>query len=429
LKPRRKAKPNPHLRVNHPRFGDLARLDAVKITARSAKFFDEDESIMIHLTVTGRCYAQCQGCINSAITMGILEPRSSLITFQESEPERDSVIILDLVKRHPNVIVTVCFYGGEPFLAADNMEKAWRNLKESKAGNMIRFMVYTNGELLIEAMNRYPEFVRNMWLYSISVDGDKKQHNRVRQGTNLDKIKRNLKELRAKFKGHIMQWSTLREGQSLHNCFEEFMRLYKKGFVDHFFWHWAETKEPYEDFQTYVQKYGQELEQVMDVYVEKIGEGEFLPICHINELILYLMSGKERGHTACGVELSKNYDIVSGKVYPCADLPSCLNIGELDASGKLNLRESNLGSLVEYKNWLGCYECGVHAYCGGRCPVQALAGSQERTLQYCQLMRLHVGIVQERIDEIMAALDRKGITIQRIYESSAFLTRYTDVVP
>jgi len=361
--------------------------------------------------------------------MGILEPRSSLITFQESEPERDSVIILELVKRHPDKIITVCFYGGEPFLAVDKMEKVWRNLKESKAGKMIRYMVYTNGELLIEAMNRYPEFMRDMWLYSISIDGDKKQHNRIRKGTNLNKIKRNLKELRDKFKGHIMQWSTLREEQSLYTCFEEFLRLYKQRLVDHFFWHWAETKEPYEDFAAYVRKYSQELEKLMDVYVKKIGEGEFLPICHINELILYLLTGKERGHTACGVELAKNYDIVSGKVYPCADLPSCLNIGELDSDGKLSLKESNLNSLVEYKSWLGCYECGVHAYCGGRCPVQALAGSRERTLQYCQLMRLHVGIVQERIDEIMAALDREGITPKEIYESSAVLTKYTDVVP
>jgi len=429
LEPRRKAKPNPCLGVNHPMFGDLARFDAVKMTVRSAKFLDEDESIMIHLTVTGRCYARCQGCINSAITMGILEPRSSLITFQESEPERDSVIILELVKRHPDKIITVCFYGGEPFLAVDKMEKVWRNLKESKAGKMIRYMVYTNGELLIEAMNRYPEFMRDMWLYSISIDGDKKQHNRIRKGTNLNKIKRNLKELRDKFKGHIMQWSTLREEQSLYTCFEEFLRLYKQRLVDHFFWHWAETKEPYEDFAAYVRKYSQELEKLMDVYVKKIGEGESLPICHINELILYLLTGKERGHTACGVELAKNYDIVSGKVYPCADLPSCLNIGELDSDGKLSLKESNLNSLVEYKSWLGCYECGVHAYCGGRCPVQALAGSRERTLQYCQLMRLHVGIVQERIDEIMAALDREGITPKEIYESSAVLTKYTDVVP
>jgi len=167
----------------------------------------------------------------------------------------------------------------------------------------------------------------------------------------------------------------------------------------------------------------------MDVYEEMLSGGELLPVCHVNELILYLITGKERGHTACGVELAKNYDVVSSKVFPCADLPSSHQIGELDAEGKLNLKEGDLSSLVEYKDWLGCYECGVHPYCGGRCPVQAVAGSRERTFQYCQLMRLHVGKIQERISEIAAALKKNSISLQDIYERSAFLARYTDVVP
>jgi uncharacterized protein len=154
-----------------------------------------------------------------------------------------------------------------------------------------------------------------------------------------------------------------------------------------------------------------------------------LPIAHVNELILFIITAQERGHTACGVELAKNYDIVSGEVYSCADLPSCHSIGELDEAGMLSLKESDLDSLIGYKKWLDCYQCGVHPYCGGRCPVQVLAGSRERTYQYCQLMRLHTGIIQERISDIQEGLRRNGITLQGVYDRSAFLTQYTDVVP
>jgi radical SAM protein with 4Fe4S-binding SPASM domain len=389
----------------------------------------EDKSIMLHLTVTGRCYAQCEGCINSAITVGSLQPRNSIITFQETEPERDSAIILGLAARHPGQIITVCFYGGEPFLAADKMQKVWKILNESSGNNEFRYTVYTNGELLISALKRYPEFMQDMWLYSVSIDGDEEQHNRVRKGTDLAIIINNLKELRTNHGGQVLHWSTLREKQSLWNCFEEFMSLYREGLVNHFFWHWAETLEPYDDFQSYTQTYDQELQKIMDVYAKRLSAGELLPVCHVNELILYLLTGKERGHTACGVELAKNYDVVSGKVFPCADLPSSHQIGKLDVEGKLNLKEDDLSSLVEYKEWLGCYACGVHPYCGGRCPVQAVAGSRERTFQYCQLMRLHVGIIQERIDDIAAALKKNNISLQDIYARSAFLARYTDVVP
>jgi uncharacterized protein len=418
--------------VSYPGFDDLSRYDVVENRTNSlptTQFYETDESIMIHLTITGRCYARCKGCVNSAITMGSDRPRNTIISSQEAEPQRDTAIIMELASRNRDQSITICFYGGEPFLAADKMEKTWRILKESELADRFRFLVYTNGELLKGALNLYPQFMKEMWLYSVSIDGDEEQHNRVRQGTRLSKIRDNLRELSRFYEGNVLQWSTLREEQSLINCFEEFMRLYEEGLVNHFFWHWAENREPFNDFPTYVLNYGQDLEKIMDIYVQKISKGIILPLVHLNELILFLLAGEERGHTACGVELAKNYDIVSGKVYPCADLPSCLSIGGLDENRKLKLDEYDLNSLVEYKSWLGCYQCGVHFYCGGRCPVQVVAGSKERTYQYCQLMRLHVGLVQDRIAAIISGLEKNGIALQALYDQSAFLAKYTDVVP
>jgi len=417
--------------MNYPGLGDLSLLDAVKMNQNllSTENYEADESIMIHLTVTGRCYARCKGCVNSAITMASDEPRNTIVAFQETEPERDAAIIRELASRLGRQKITVCFYGGEPFLAADKMEEVWRILQNFEQGNRFRFMVYTNGEFLTKALELYPEFMNGIWLYSISIDGDEEQHDRVRQGTHLNKIKRNLERLSESYKGHVLQWSTLREEQSLFNCFKEFLRLYESGLVNHFFWHWAEDRKPFDNFSSYLKSYGQELERIIEVYIQEISKGRILPMAHINELILYLLTGRERGHTACGVELAKNYDIVSGKVYSCADLPSSLSIGELDEEGRLKLREYDLDSLVAYKDWLGCSCCGVQAYCGGRCPVQVVAGSRERVYQYCQLMRLHVGIVQRRIREILKGLEKNRISLQEVYDRSAFLAKYTDVVP
>ena len=418
--------------IGYSRFKDLSRFDAVEVqTDRpfAGQTLETDESIMIHLTITGRCYARCIGCVNSAITLGCDDPRSEIITSQDAEPERDAVIIKELAERHPDQMITVCFYGGEPFLLPEKMERTWRILRESDGTDRYRFMVYTNGELIIDTLRLFPDFMKDIWLYSISIDGDEEQHNRVRLGTDLVNIRENLRELAKIYNGHVLHWSTLREEQSLFNCFEEFMRLYQERLVNHFFWHWAEDREPFRDFPSFVALYGQELEKVMGIYVQRISGGELLPIAHLNELILFLLTGEERGHTACGVELAKNYDIVSGKVYSCADLPSCHSIGNLDKGGKLSLEESDLNALVEYKNWLGCGRCGIHFYCGGRCPVQVIAGSRERTYQYCQLMRLHVGIVQDRIQDISKGMEKNRITLQDIYDRSAFVARYTDVVP
>ena len=418
------------LRVNHPRFGDLSRTDAVCMPAHNQHLengFEEAQDIIINLTVTGRCYAHCEGCINSAITFASDEPGNFSMAHLESDPERDASIVIGLAQRHPGSVVTLAFYGGEPFLATDKMEKVRLILAESEIKDRVRYMVYTNGELLIRALDLYPSLMSNIWLYSVSIDGDEEQHRLVRPGTDLNLIIANLRKLSLAYQGNVLFWSTLREQQSLLKCFDKFLELYHEGLVNHFFWHWADTKEPYRDFASYIEKYGAELEELMEQYVEKTFQGEILPIAHLNELILYLITGKERGHTACGVELAQNYDIMGGEIHACADLPpSAGGFISCDTSG---FYESDFSHLVEYKNWLRCYECGVYPYCGGRCPVQAISGSPERTLQICQLMRLHVGIVRGRINDISVALNRNGMSLQHLYDSSAYLTRYTDVVP
>ena len=416
----------------HSRFGDLTRPGAVVMRAKpvvSQDSYQEDGRLFIHLTVTGRCNARCEGCINSAITHNCSDRMDVVSVFEETDPERDTEIIKRLAERHPERIITICFYGGEPFLATDKMVRVWQLIREGERSKRFQFLVYTNGEQIEEAFETYPEFMRDIWTYSVSIDGDKDQNDRVRVGTSLDNIVNNLRCLSSFFKGNVLFWSTLRESQSLLNCFEEFMRLYKQGLVNHFFWHWAEDRKPIQDFWTYAQSYGEELENIMHVFIQKLDEGILLPLTHINELILYILTGKVRGHTACGVEIAENYDIVSGKVYPCADLPPDAAIGYLDSQGQLQLDEYDLSSLVSYTNDLGCKECGVYPYCGGRCPVQALVGSRERSFQICQLMRLHVGIVQEHIENIHDAMKTNGISLQDLYDRSAFLAKYTDVVP
>ena len=106
-----------------------------------------------------------------------------------------------------------------------------------------------------------------------------------------------------------------------------------------------------------------------------------------------------------------------------------MSINCTDLSRNTEIGEHNLDRFIEYKDQLGCFRCGVHAYCGGRCPVQAIAGSPERTRQICQLMRLHVGIIQEYLDEIVRSVKDHNITPQYIHGHSAFLAKYTDVVP
>jgi uncharacterized protein len=298
--------------------------------------FKENDDIIVNLTITARCQARCKGCINSYLTFRDDPGRSGDL---ECDPERDSALIVKIAEKYPGKAVTVCFYGGEPFLAPGKMDRVRLLLKDSALKDRVRYMTYTAGELISNSLEKFPELVRGMWLYSVSIDGSARQHELVRPGTSLARTIRSLEDLREAYKGNVLAWSTLREEQSLLDCFRQFISMNRHGLAGHFFWHWADTDEPFDDFRKYSKSYEEELEEIMKQYVSWLSDGEIMPISHISELVLYYIEEKQRGHTACAVELARNYDILGGAVHACADLPA--SFGAFDNSGGVKYPRTN----------------------------------------------------------------------------------------
>ena len=415
----------------HSRFGDLCDLHTVSIGEKGSTKLDYDEKSLayIHLSVTGKCYARCKGCVNTSVSFGCADKKNDLRPIKDTEPERDAACIIKLLQEQVKDDAAICFYGGEPLLATDKIEHVVRIINQANLGKTIRYMVYTNGDLLKKAVEANPELMRSIWLFSVSIDGRSAQHEKIRAGTNLTKIHEGLAALKKIRTGAVLMWSTLREEQSLADCYAEFTELFEKGLADQFFWHWVETGDPFRELSRYAQQYEDDLVTIMDHYLEWLQKGKILPVTHINELVLYILSGKKRNSSACGVELAQNYDLIDGKIHSCADLPTEMAIGHIDEQGNPHIEPSDLSSLVAYKEKIGCYKCGVHNYCGGRCPVQAHISSGKRLFQYCQLMRLHVGIVNEYIERIVSAMKSQAVTAQQLYDHSAFYAQFTDVTP
>jgi len=425
------SKPHQEQFIFHEKLGDLRSHSAIVIRGVDKEKYQYAEitPLYIHLSVTGRCQARCKGCINVAFNGSDRDSAAKPAPFKDTDPVRDARCIINLIRESRNETATICLYGGEPLLATDKLLALTQNVANGGLNRNIRYMLYTNGELLAKSADNTPELIKKIWLFSVSIDGTHKQHESIRRGTHLTRIHEGLNKIKDIRPGQVLMWSTLREEQSLLDCFNEFTYLYEKGLADQFFWHWVETGEPFVNLAHYADQYERELRQIMNVYVGKLQAGSLLPITHINDLVLYLLSGRKRKSTACGVELASNYDIVDGKIHSCADLPPQYSIGTIAEDGTPQIKESDLTWLTGYKNDLGCRKCGVHSYCGGRCPVQAITGSMTRLAQYCQLMRLHVGIVIDYIDDIIGALDKYALTAQDIYDRSAFYVQFTDGTP
>lgn len=417
--------------ITHPHFGDLRRLMAVdmQFTDKSRHTITLQEPPYIHLSITGRCYARCRGCVNAAITSSYAGDRRDIIPIADTNPQRDVACITHLIGNMEVGPVVICLYGGEPLLEMKKIAQVYDLLAQNGLSHNLRYMLYTNGDLLKKAVISMPTIMADIWLYTVSIDGRLEQHNTVRLGTDLTKIHDGLTALKAIRRGTVIMWSTLREEQSLDDCYEEFLFLYRKGLADHFYFHWVETSEPFADLEKYGKRYQDDLHRIMNDYVTSLKDGSILPIVHINELIVYLLTGHERGSSACGVELAQNYDLIDGMIHACADLPPELALGTIDPSGKPQMTRKDLNFLVQYKDELRCKECGVHAYCGGRCPVQAYSGGIIRMKQYCQLMRLHVGTVKEYLPFIASALHQHSLTAQDLYDVSGFYAQFTDVTP
>jgi uncharacterized protein len=402
--------------------------------SRIAGYAEEDE-IMIHYTVTPACPFRCKGCIN-ALTAGEKEGKSLMdlsMTSGRDDLERDIKGIVHLIRRSGKADAVIVCYGGEPMLRLDKMGTLYRELNRAMDGSVsIRYMVITSGHYLERAMERCPDMARNMWLTAVSIDGTQEQHDAMRSGTSLAAIRRQLASFNRTRKGDVVIWSTLRPGMSLMDCFRSFMYFRERGEAEHFFWHWDEAEGVIPDLETHLEKYRKDLDEIMEVYLEYLARGDLLSIVHINELMLYLLTKKRRGTTACAVERMDNFDIIGdGKVHVCADLPLAMSIGAIDERGEVTFDEkakAKLRKIVAYKEDLGCARCGIESYCGGRCPVQANTGGIRRAKQYCFMMREHVRTVKGYAGKITDFMLKHGLTMADLYRSGRY-TKFTDVTP
>ena len=213
----------------HPRFGDLGRNGSVTMPVPSGLYGDYEERPFrfVHLSVTGICNARCVGCINN-MTLGEKRGSDGIGKLPETVPERDARAARHLLGGANGKEAVLCLYGGEPLMAMDKVERLCRELF-ADADFRPRLMLYTNGQLLSEAVATFAEVMSRIWLFSVSIDGREAQHNSIRIGTDLKAIRSGLRLLKGVRRGPALMWSTLREGQSLLDCFEEFLSLKEEG--------------------------------------------------------------------------------------------------------------------------------------------------------------------------------------------------------
>lgn len=411
----------------HRRFGDLGRVDAVALKGEYSRRgrFEQRSPICVHVSVTSRCNARCKGCLNSYFQNKYYNEALC----GDMRPGRDSKAVLELLGKFRGQEAWVCLHGGEPLLRLKRIREFTVQLESNEWGRKFNYMIYTNGHYLHRALVNDIDLMKKVGVVSVAIDGRKHQHQAVRRGTDLKTIHKGLRSFKRHADGQVLMRSTLREEQSLYDCFREFYELYEQGLADQFYWQWVKSAEPFDEFEDYLLRYEKEFAEIIRVYVEGLRRGEVLPICHVNELVLFMLSDVKRRGSACGVESGHKIGVMDGSIHYCRELPAEWAAGVVEGDGSCIFNGRNPLRLVDHKNETGCRECGIRDYCGGRCPAEAMSVGAVRLFQNCQLMRLHVAVLKQHINEIAVLLREKNICLQDIYDRSAYYTHFTDVTP
>lgn len=344
-----------------------------------------------HLILTDECNLCCSYCRAKAF-----------LDLDESEGERDLIIddglpvdvgydlqmLFDFLKKDPSATLT--FYGGEPLLRADLIEKIVREAP------VRRFMMQTNGLLLdhlpAEILNRFATVL-------VSLDGPRELTDKNRGAGVYDRVIENLKKIRARgYTGELIARMTVTERTDIEEavCHLAFNREFPFTSV-----HWQIDANFAGDFsrRSFAEwardQYNPGIQKLVDYWVDHMEtQGEILRWYPFLDPMEDLLTGRE-SRLRCGSGYT-NYSIMTdGSIGPCPVMIGTRQyyVGHISRSHPQQLDEVPIRG--------ECLDCAILTFCGGRCLYSNITqpwGPDER--------RLVCGTVENLRTSLIRALPR-----------------------
>ena len=178
-------------------------LDASKYSANDIKLVQESGGLwQLVLNVTENCNMRCKYCYLSEEYEYTRNRTSRMMDFNTAKKAMDLFFEKQgLIKKYnPGKYAAITFYGGEPLLNF-NLIKECVEYTKKNCSIKFNFYVTTNGLLLKDDVADY--LVANDFSITISLDGNKKDHDRNRvdaanKGT-FDRVKANIERLVSRY--------------------------------------------------------------------------------------------------------------------------------------------------------------------------------------------------------------------------------------
>jgi uncharacterized protein len=253
---------------------------------------------------------------------------------------------------------TIIFYGGEPLLELETINKIMKNLAPD------RCILQTNGILLNKLETEQINFFNTIL---VSVDGDEETTDKNRGRGSYRRIVNNLKQLKEKgFEGELIARMTVPMNTQIDKQVnwllsnQEFVFTSIHWQLDALFW---QNDFNFMEFFNWSQNvYNYEIKKLVKMWIKRIEEsGEVLKIYPFIGIMHSLLMN-EQSKLRCGAGWNTFNIQTNGKISPCPVMAGMKDfyVGDIWKSEPKDIRDScNVGK--------PCIDCEIYALCGGRC--------------------------------------------------------------
>jgi putative peptide-modifying radical SAM enzyme len=357
-----------------------------------------------HLILTDDCNLCCSYCRAKAF-LDLEENEGEVaVEIDERIPltmEYDLESLYAFLRKDPSPTLT--FYGGEPLLREDLIERIVRDAP------VRRFMMQTNGLLL----DRLPNEICNRFItLLVSLDGRRELTDANRGEGVYDRVMENVRHIRANgYKGELIARMTVTENTDIVDAVHWLAEIPDDPFTSI---HWQLDANFSHDFSRRQfadwasVSYNPGIRTLVRDWVNHMAsEGEILRWYPFLDPMDDLLHGRT-SRLRCGSGHA-NYSIMTdGHIAPCPVMIGMKQyyVGHIRDADPCRLNRIDVGG--------ECRECRIHSFCGGRCLYSNIIhpwGEAERRLVCGTVENLHAALT-DALPRVRALISSGTITAE-----------------
>lgn len=286
--------------------------------------------------------------------------------------------------------ISIYFFGGEPSLEYNDIERLINIAKKQLSDFNLKFVLHTNGLLL----NNLPDkILSNLTLIMFSINYEKIPHHML-YPSYFSKIIDNALSIKMRKSIPMIARLTITEYTSI---FTELLQV--SNFFDYVYWQ-IENCTSFKNAVPFKDTYIYEITRTFDYWLKYLEQGvmlKYIPFMAVLKFLFY--HDRDDNEFSCGYSRGMVYIQTNGKCYACSDNVESNShfIGDVYQGVKFPHHK-----LSEFK----CNNCKYRRICMGRCGRMHIEFSAEHINDYCQMNQAMFELFIQNKNKLKKILDK-----------------------